>query len=116
MLEKRIAFLEKLGNIKNPAALVDFAAEAAKDEDLPELLDFLKTVFRDAALRKAGCGMYAVTEEFPALGGGLEAYLRSYDSVEDAQRGLERFANKTLLMEALLIDLLGGRKEAKWRA
>lgn len=86
------------------------AAELSKRDDLAEVLEFLKTWYRDRLVGLSGAAELMVNAG--ALSGGAVDARRMIDSfsmIERARRDImpPRYANKQLTMEVLLMGLAG---------
>ncbi|MBI5560699.1 MAG: hypothetical protein HY883_05435, partial [Deltaproteobacteria bacterium] len=113
LLEKRKGFFERFKRLKKEDTLevLDFASELSKDGAIEDILEFLKSWYRDAAVTLAGCPEFAVNSDIQdaaGIGGGVDMYLKFFDLAEKTRQSIlpPRYANKALSMEALLIRLL----------
>ncbi len=115
-LEHWDVFFTKFAGINgcDVTGVLDFAGELAKDERIVQTLEFLKIRYRDLVTRGAGHTDPAAagdmdTRFFIPGGNDMDGALRSFELVEQARRDImpPRYANKTLAMESLFINLFG---------
>ena len=127
LLEKRKKFFERFKMLKShdTIEILDFAAELSKDDDIEDVLDFLKSFYRDILCAGAGRREFIVNSDIEemvlsaggakgakgaggAMGGDINRVIDSFGFIEEARRSImpPRYANKVLAMEALLIRLL----------
>lgn len=113
LIEKRRRFFERFKKLKkdDPLGILDFALELSKDDGLEDVLEFLKSWYRDAAVAMAGCSGLVVNRDMAEdgpQGVDFEGCLRSFDLTEKTRQNIlpPRNANKQLAMEALLIRLV----------
>jgi len=111
-MEKRAEILEKLRSIgpRGERRLLAFAYELSKDPDLDDVLEFMKTWYRDMALVREGMDRFVVNEDlvsFMKTGPRLRSILMAYEKIEAARAAIAppRNGNKQLAMEVLLMDM-----------
>ncbi len=115
MRETRQEAIEVLSSLdaRNTASILDAAAKLSKRDDLIDVLDFMKTWYRDLAVVEAGAPEIVVnTDAMESAGGvatcsGFDALWNSYAAIERARESITppRYANKLLAMETLLFRL-----------
>ena len=92
-------------------AALRLAAELSKRDDLVDVLEFLKTWYRDVLAVQAGAGELAVNSGASAAAGDARRLMDSFSMIERARRDImpPRYANRQLTMEVLLLGLAGCR-------
>ncbi|HXI09909.1 MAG TPA: DNA polymerase III subunit delta' [Thermodesulfobacteriota bacterium] len=93
-------------------AALSLAAELSKRDDLVDVLEFLKTWYRDMLVGRSGAVGLMVNSGACADAGSDERRLMdSFSMIERARRDImpPRYANRQLTMEVLLLGLAGCR-------
>jgi len=113
---RRAELFERLSQVgsMDGSALIDEGARLSKDEELLELLEFLKGWYRDRLVAEYGCEDFIVNRDiFTGRGSATGAYdnvagfAEAYSAVEEARVNITppRYGNKALTIETLLIRL-----------
>lgn len=89
-----------------------FAEDLSKRDDLVEILEFMKTWYRDKLVTLEGAGQLAVNSDMAGHITHREGRMRlmeSFSMIEKARRDImpPRYSNKQLTMEVLLMGLMG---------
>lgn len=119
--EKRREVLGQLGSLLpgDTEGALRLAEDLAKRDDLDEILEFMKSWYRDRAVVAGGAPFLAVNSDFKDLmespGGGVSAppfrrLIESFSMIENAKRSIAppRYGNRQLTMEVLMLFLVGG--------
>jgi DNA polymerase-3 subunit delta' len=111
-LDKKLDAVRRLSVI-TPAdtdEALRLAEELSKRDDLAELLEFMKTWYRDRLVVAEGAGRLALNQVDAGQGAADPGRLiDSFSMIERARRDImpPRYANKQLVMEGLLLGLTG---------
>ncbi|MBI5643044.1 MAG: DNA polymerase III subunit delta' [Deltaproteobacteria bacterium] len=108
----RKEMLSRLSSIKPdcPEDALKFAEELAKRDDLEDVLEFMKSWYRDRLLKLEGAENLIVNVDINGYieqGSHPRRLLDNYSYVEEARRSImpPRYGNKQLTMESLLLRL-----------
>ncbi len=113
--EKRKEVLERLEGLQSGDAqgALKFAGELAKRDDIEEILEFMKSWYRDRAVVAEGApGLVVNTDLARGPAHKREQFSRlasAYSMIEDARRSIipPRYGNRQIAMEVLLLRLAG---------
>lgn len=110
--------IERLGRLKpeDVDEALKFAEELSKSDGLAEMLEFLKSWYRDLLVAFEGMPHLVLNSDMKAFmkEDGLESFSRlssSFWAIEEARKAImpPRYGNKQLTMEVLLLKLIGSR-------